>query len=89
MEQALDGAAHCRFKSQLDKRSGFWQVELTKRAQDLSVFIAPNGQVFKWNVELFGLTNARATFQGLMNQVVARMKLNPMVQALLKEGGSH
>ena len=86
MEQALERAAHCRFKSKLDNRSGFWQVELTKRAQDLSAFIAPDGQVFKSKVMPFGLTNAPATFQELMNQVVARMKLKPTVQALLKEG---
>ena len=86
LEQALERAAHCRFKSKLDKRSGFWQVELTRRAQDLSAFIAPNGQVFKWKVMPFGLTNAPATLQELMNQVVARMKLKPTVQALLKKG---
>ena len=85
MEQALERAAHCRFKSKLDKRSGFWQVESTKRAQDLSAFIAPNGQVFKWKVMPFGLTNAPATFQELMNRVVARMKLKHTVQALLKK----
>ena len=86
LEQALERAANCRFKSKLDKRSGFWQVELTKRAQDLSGFIAPNGQVFKWKIVPFGLTNALATLQELMNQVVARMKLKPTVQALLKKG---
>ena len=47
LEQALQRAAHCRYKSKLDKRSDFWQVELTKRAQDLSAFTSPNGQVFK------------------------------------------
>ena len=47
LEQALETAAHCHFKSKLDKRSGLRKVELTKRAQDLSAFIAPNGQVFK------------------------------------------
>ena len=86
LEQALERAAHCRFKSKLDKRSGFWDVELTKGAQDLSAFIAPNGQVFKWKLTPFGLTNAPATFQELMNQVVARMKLKPRVQALLRKG---
>ena len=86
LEQALERAAHCRFKSKLDKCSGFWQVELTKRAQDLSAFTAPNGQVFKWKVMPFGLTNVPATFQELMNQVVARMKLKPTVQAPLKRG---
>ena len=63
LEQALERAPHCHFKSKLNKRSGFWQVELTKRAQDLSAFIAPNGQVFKWKVMPFGLTNAAATLQ--------------------------
>ena len=86
LEQALERAAHCRFKSKLDKRSGFWQVEVTKRAQDLSPFIAPNGQVVKWNIILFGSTKAPATFQELMNQVMARMKLKPTAQALLKTG---
>ena len=86
LEQALERAARCCFKSKLDKRSGFWQVELTKGAQNLSAFIAPNGQVFKWKVMRFGLTNAPATFQELMNQVVARLKLKSTVQALLKKG---
>ena len=85
-EQVLARAAQCRFKSKWDKRSGLWQVELTKRAQDLSAFVASNGQVFKWKVMSFRLTNAPATFQELMNQVVPRMKLKPTVQALLKKG---
>ena len=47
LDQALERAAHSRFKSKLNKRSGFWQVEFTNGAQDLLAFLAPNGQVFK------------------------------------------
>ena len=77
----------CRYKSRLDKRSGFWQVELTKRAQDLSVFVAPSGHVFKWKVMPFGLANAPVTFQHLMNQGLQRMKQKATVQDLLKREG--
>ena len=45
-KQALERAAHCRFKSKLDERSCFWQVESTKGAENLSAFIPANGQVF-------------------------------------------
>ena len=50
-----------RLQIQIGKGSGFWEVELTKRAQDLSAFIAPNGQFLKLKVMPFGLTNAPAT----------------------------
>ena len=86
LEQALERAAHCRNKSKFHKRSGFRRLELTKRAQDLSAFLAPNGQVFGRNVMSFGLTSTLATFQELRNQVVARMKLKPTVQTLFKKG---
>ena len=42
LEQALERAAHCRSKFKLDKRSGFWQMKLTKRAQDLSATGSPH-----------------------------------------------
>ena len=58
LERALERASACPSKSKLEKRSGFWQVKLTKRAEDLSAFVAPNGQVFKWKVMPFGLANA-------------------------------
>ena len=55
----------------MDKRSGFSQIDLTERAQDLTAFIALNGQVYKWRVMPFGIANAPALFQELMNQVIA------------------
>ena len=86
LERALERASACQYKNKLDKRSGSWQVELTKRAQDLSAFVAPNGQVFKWKSMPCGLPMAPTTFQELMNQVLQRMKRKATVQDLLTCG---
>ena len=86
LERAIEGAAQTKYKTKLDKRSGFWQIDLTERAKELSAVIAPNGQVFRWNVMAFGLANVPATFQVLMNQIIAIMKRRPKVQQLLRKG---
>ena len=35
MESTLEKMASCRYKTKMDKRSGFWQVDLTPNAQEL------------------------------------------------------
>ena len=39
MESTLERIASCRYKTKMDKRSGFWQVDLTPNAQELNAFI--------------------------------------------------
>ena len=34
MENTLERIAKCRYKTKMDKRSGFWQVDLTAAVQD-------------------------------------------------------
>ena len=46
-ENTLERIAKCRYKTKMDKRSGFWQVDLTAAAQELLAFITPKGPVFK------------------------------------------
>ena len=58
MEKTLQRIAKCRYKTKMDKLSGFWQVDLTAAAQELLAFITPKGRVFKWNVMPFGVANA-------------------------------
>ena len=70
MESTLERIASCRYKTKMDKRSGFWQVDLTPDAQELLAFITPQGKVFKWKVMPFGVTNAPAPFQELINMVM-------------------
>ena len=58
MESTLEKIASCHYKTKMDKRSGFWQVDLTPNAQGLLAFITPQGRVFKWKVMPFGVANA-------------------------------
>ena len=62
MESTLEKIASCRYKTKMDKRSGFWQVDLTPKAQELLAFITSQGRVFKWKVMPFGVANAPAPF---------------------------
>ena len=36
----------CRYKTKMDKRSGFWQVDLIPPAQELLALITPKARVF-------------------------------------------
>ena len=84
MENTIEKAASCKFKSKMDKRSGFWQVDLMERVQELMAFRTPNRSLFRWLVMPFGIANAPALFQELMNQVLTILKQRPAVQKLLE-----
>ena len=86
MENTVESAAGCRYKTEMDKQSGFWQIDLTKRPQDLTAFIAPDRRPYKWRVMPFGIANAPALLQELMNQIIALCKRRPAVQELLQHG---
>ena len=47
---------------------GYWQVPLTDRAREISCFVA-NDQAFCCKVMPYGMKNAPATFQRLMNSI--------------------
>ena len=83
MENTLERIPKCRYKTNMDKRSGFWQVDLTAAAQELLAFITPKGCVFKWKVMPFGVANAPALFQELMNKNVYILRRRPLVQELI------
>ena len=87
MENTLERIAKCRHKTKMDKRSGFWQVDLTAAAQELLAFLTPKGRVFKWKVTPFGVANAPALFQEmLMNKILYILRRRPLVQELISRG---
>ena len=86
MESTLEKMASRRYKTKMDKRSGFWQVDLTPNAQELLAFNTPQGSFFKWKVMPFGVANAPALFQGLMNKILSILRRRPEVQELISRG---
>ena len=61
-------------------------MDLTPNAQDLLACITPQRRVFKWKVMPFGVANASALFQELMNKILSILRRTPVVQELISRG---
>ena len=70
MEDCIDTVGSARFVSKLDLLKGYWQVPLTARASEISAFATPD-DFLQYNVLAFGMRNAPATFQRLVNTVLS------------------
>ena len=57
----------------MDLLKGYWQVPLTDRAKQTSAFVMPDG-LYQYQVMPFGLKNAPATFQQMINQLTGRIE---------------
>ncbi|KAI3358205.1 hypothetical protein L3Q82_003204 [Scortum barcoo] len=70
IEDCVDQVGSAKFVSKFDLLKGYSQVSLSQRAKENLAFITPFGLV-SFTVMSFGLRNAPATFQQLMNTVVS------------------
>lgn len=73
MEDCVDNVGSAQFVTKLDLLKGYWQVPLTERAAEISAFVTPDN-FLNYTVMAFGLRNAPATFQRLMNTILADVK---------------
>ena len=76
IEESLDCLNGASIFTSLDLKSGYWQVELDDESIPLTAFtIGPLG-FYKCVQMQFGLTNAPATFQCLIESCLGEMHLN-------------
>ena len=55
-----------------DLLKGFWQVPLTDGAKEISAFVTSDG-LYQYKVMPFGMKNLPASFQRLINKVIANL----------------
>ena len=75
IDDTLDTLAGSCWFSTLDLVSGYWQVELAEQDREKTAFCVPDG-LFEFKVLPFGLNNAPATFQRLMDLLLSGLKWN-------------
>ena len=70
IEDCINRVGHSKYVSKFDMLKGYWQVPLSERAKEISAFVTPDG-LYQYKVMPFGMQNAPATFQRLINSVIA------------------
>jgi hypothetical protein len=70
VQETIDSLAEARYFTCFDLAASFWQIPVAKEDRDKTTFAVRSG-LYRWLVMPFGLINAPASFQRLMNAVLA------------------
>src|SRR5260363_186071 len=68
IDEMLNALSGCSWFSTLDLASGYWQVAMDPQNKEKTAFTIRYG-IYEFNIMPFGLCNAPATFQRLMDHV--------------------
>ena len=73
VDDRVDRVGNTKFVSKFDLLKGYWQVPLSPKAKEISAFATPDG-LYQYKVMPFGMKNAPAMFQRLINTVIAGLE---------------
>ncbi len=73
IDDCIDKIGNAKYVTKFDLLKGFWQIPLTDRAKEISAFITLSG-LYQYKVMPFGMKNSPATFQRLINSIVAEIE---------------
>jgi len=73
IDDILDRLAGSQYFSTLDMKQGYWQIPIYEQDKKKTAFVTTEG-LYEFNVLPFGLSNAPATFQRLINSVLGALR---------------
>lgn len=69
----IDKLGKASYAKKFDLLKGFWQVPLTERTKEISVFVTAEG-LYQYKVMPFGMKNSLSTFQPFINKDITDLE---------------
>ena len=73
IDDLLDKLGRAKYFTTLDLKSGYWQIKVDTTSQEKTAFVTHRG-LYEFRVMPFGVKNAPAVFQHLMQSVLKHLK---------------
>ena len=75
MQETMESMVGARHFSCMDLKSGFWQVQMDEESRQYTAFMVGSMGVYEFLHMPYGLCNAPATFQHLMQNCLGELNL--------------